>query len=301
MAREMVRVHRTAAEAGIRLLPYKGPTLALSAFGAIGLREFGDLDFLVWRDDVLSAKRLLAEAGYRPQFELPPELEAELLASHRHYEYPLMDEARGFLVELHWRPDPEVDVLPLADGAWWDRLPQIEVEGHRVPVLANGDLMLVLALHGTKHLWHSLSWVADLARVAAGCTPADWAHALELAARADCERRLALGLRLLRDLAGVRLPEECSRLLDDPVVARLARMIEERAFQDITQAGGAAEHVRINWSLERGKRSTWRYVARSLFEPGLGEWTRWHLPRQLRLLYYPLRLARLAGKYAVRG
>jgi hypothetical protein len=301
MADEMVRVHRSAAAAGIRLLPYKGPTLALCAFGAVELREFGDLDFLVRRDDVLRTKRLLADSGYRPQFELPPDLETELLASHRHYEYPLMDAARGFLIELHWRPDPEVDLLPLADDAWWDRLPRVEVQGHPVPVLANGELLLVLALHGTKHLWQSLAWLADLARVAAGCTPGDWTHALDLAARNGCERRLALGLRLLRDLGGARLPAGCSRLVDDELVARLARLVEARAFEDIAQGGGAAEFVRINWSLERGKRSTWRYVARSIFEPGLGEWTRWHLPRGLRLLYYPLRLARLAGKYTARG
>jgi hypothetical protein len=43
-----------------------------------------------------------------------------------------------------------------------------------------------------------------------------------------------------------------------------------------------------------------RYLLKSLFTPGLGEWQRWSLPRGLFLMYWPLRWVRLAEKYLLR-
>jgi hypothetical protein len=50
---------------GIRLVPIKGPALAVLAYGSTSLRQFEDLDLIVRREDLLRAVDLLAGAGYR--------------------------------------------------------------------------------------------------------------------------------------------------------------------------------------------------------------------------------------------
>ena len=301
MTAEMARVYGLLDAAGVRVIPYKGPTLALAAFGDVGLREFGDLDFLVRPSDALAAKALLAAQGYAPAFELPAHLEAALLASHRHYEYPLFNDARGVLVELHWRPDPEVALLPLDDEAWWARLPAMMIGVEEVRTLPLPDLVLVLALHGTKHAWCALSWLADLAALLPRCTPQDWGHMLGTARRLECERRFGLGLRLARELLGVPLPADAAALADVPAVAKLARTIEASLFAPEPRGLGTVEWVRYNLRLEGRLPRYLHLAARSLFEPGLGDWLQWRVPPVLRFLYYPLRLARLAAKYALRA
>ena len=53
---------------GIAAAPFKGPMLALEAYGNTAMREAGDLDLLVHRRDTLPAKRLLVSRGFRPIF-----------------------------------------------------------------------------------------------------------------------------------------------------------------------------------------------------------------------------------------
>ena len=50
----------------ILALPFKGPVLAESVFGNLSLRQFVDLDVLVYKRDALRARDLLMSKGYRP-------------------------------------------------------------------------------------------------------------------------------------------------------------------------------------------------------------------------------------------
>src|SRR5207245_416710 len=43
---------------GIRAITYKGPTLAMGAYGNLALRQFNDLDLLVRKNDIPKAREL---------------------------------------------------------------------------------------------------------------------------------------------------------------------------------------------------------------------------------------------------
>ena len=45
---------------GIAVIPFKGPTLSLMAYGDVAFRECGDLDFIVRQDSVSSARKFSA-------------------------------------------------------------------------------------------------------------------------------------------------------------------------------------------------------------------------------------------------
>src|SRR5882672_6537117 len=44
---ELARLIETLAASGIETIPFKGPVLAIQAYGDLGLRVFRDLDFLI--------------------------------------------------------------------------------------------------------------------------------------------------------------------------------------------------------------------------------------------------------------
>jgi Uncharacterised nucleotidyltransferase len=53
----------------ISAVPFKGPILAASVYGNLSLRQFGDLDIFVHKEDIARAARLLVSQGYRSSGE----------------------------------------------------------------------------------------------------------------------------------------------------------------------------------------------------------------------------------------
>ena len=87
-------------ENGITAIPFKGPVLAEFVYGDLALRQFADLDILIYRDDVLNAYQLLLSKGYRPEVSL----NAEQVKAYLKTEYSLAaaDKDSKVIVELHW-------------------------------------------------------------------------------------------------------------------------------------------------------------------------------------------------------
>ena len=301
MAAELVRVCRLLAIAGVRAVPYKGPSLALAAYSDLALREFGDLDLLVPAADALAAKEALVASGYRPEFHLSPTLERSLVRSRRHYELPLRDDTRKVLVELHWRADPDIDALPLGDGNWWNGLDRVRLPDGEVPALVPEDLLLVLCLHGTKHSWSSLGWLVDVAELVRHEHRLDWEKIVEKARVLGCRRKLAVGLRLANRLLEAPVPPHIlAATTDEPVIAA-ASAIEAAMFAVPYSSPGVLAGAHRNVALHDSALARARIVLRTLFTPSLGDWQRWPaLPPSLSFLYWMLRPVRLAEKYLLR-
>ncbi len=62
---ELCRVLETLQRHGIEAIPFKGPVLAVVAYGELGLRQFGDLDFLIHDEDLAEAIAALDSIGYK--------------------------------------------------------------------------------------------------------------------------------------------------------------------------------------------------------------------------------------------
>ena len=67
---ELLKIIELLEARGIAAVPFKGPTLALWAYGDVGRREFGDLDILVKKPDVPAIRNLLVSEGFTPRPEL---------------------------------------------------------------------------------------------------------------------------------------------------------------------------------------------------------------------------------------
>jgi hypothetical protein len=298
---ELLRILRALSEHGVDAVPYKGPTLAASAYGNLALREFIDLDVMVHRHDIAKAKDLLASLGYRPKHRLTRAQEAALLESQCEYTFVRDDEER--VVELRWEIAEHFSV-PLGAEGLWDRLGQISLGGVIIPILSPEDTLLILCAHGSKHLWERLGWICDVAEHIRSHPDMRWEQVMARASAMGGKRMVLLGLFLASQLLGAALPKEVSRRVQaDPAVKKLARQVTEQLFGEPNGLaglfGGAYFHP-LHLKMKERLPDKIRYCGRAATTQTVEDWELLSLPSFLFPLYYVLRPLRLAGKYVRR-
>ena len=170
------------------------------------------------------------------------------------------------------------------------------LHGSEVRCLAPEDLLLALAVHGTKHLWERLAWVCDVAALLNSRAAPDWDFVLRRARESRVERMLYLALRLARGLLGAELPSEVLARTADPVVARLASEVAAALFAGgESEPAGFVRNVGFNLRARARLREKAAYL-RFIFTPTDGDLTAVKLPAGMSFLYYFLRPLRLALK-----
>lgn len=275
---------------GIRAIAFKGPTLSQRAFGDATVRVFSDLDILIDDADVERAVHCLHEQGYRHQAHLS----SRQLAIVRGYggQYFMSDPDTGVAVEPHWSFVPttlaiDVDYRELRRRAGVTQLP-----GGPVPTLAPEHEALMLCIHGAKEHWGSLKPVVDLAAFLHRHPGLDWSLLLATARRSGCLRMVLLGVRLCERLLGWPVPPGCAAVAArDTTAATLARAAAQhiRAGRpppvDPYRIDVFRLRVRERWS------DRTRFVGRTLLTPRAPHYDLVALPRGLRWLYVPLKVA----------
>ena len=104
MADEALRLQRLFNEADIPVLFVKGASLAMLAFGTLGLSSGQDTDLLVPLKALPKASAILLDERYR-RYDPPPEIsdaQLRLLLPLRR-DFGFMHEATGIQLGLHWR------------------------------------------------------------------------------------------------------------------------------------------------------------------------------------------------------
>ena len=102
-AGELTEVLRALAAAGIPALPFKGPVLALAAYGDVAARRMVDVDVVVSPSDRQRSLAVLGHAGWRWSTAGAHTRDA----LHRWLGHvPLARHGSTFGVELHWRFAP---------------------------------------------------------------------------------------------------------------------------------------------------------------------------------------------------
>ena len=294
LAGELVRITRALKSEGIATLAYKGPALALLAYGDLSLRQFIDLDIIVDSRDVNRAREILRDRGFcAPEFSKSQD---DLLQRLQH-NVALMRADDGLVVELHWRLAARgFAVLPFEQHLW-GRATTVSVCGARVETLSPEDLLLALCIHGAKHFWERLSWVCDLAQLVSSHPRLDWPLVFKLAAEAGIERMLSLGLVLAVELLDVPPPPEVMRIVsEDAAAPRLASQVIERMF-DGARFAPLGFHRAISFNLRvRPRWSEKARYCRYLLAPTDADLTTRRVPARLEFAYYVARPFRLIWK-----
>ena len=298
LAAELRRLMAALEAAGVEALAYKGPALAVQAYGDLAARSFVDLDLLVRPDDVPRALEALDAQGYARARALTPARERAFRRVDG--DYPLVHRARGWLVELHARVSTLRFAMPIETDALLRRPASVRVGGGEVRTLGGDDLLLVLCVHGAKHRWKRLEWVAAVAallRAGGG----DVAPVLAMASAVHARRTVLLGLSLAHRLLQAPLADEALRAIEgDAGLAELAVEAEAVLFGDEIEGDDTTARMRFNLRARDGVMDRARSAGRWLFAPSPEDWGWVALPDALFPLYRVLRPVRLLLRHGRR-
>jgi len=164
---ETARLARLLADRGIAAAFVKGTTLAELAWHDQGFKTATDIDLAVAPDDLAAVIALLVEEGYRldsPKMDVCGRGLAVLRDVLK--EAAFVHDARRVMVDLHWRLASIPHLLPDVDPA--RDLADVLVEGRPIPTLRGGRLLDYLAVHGARHGWSRIKWLADFNALLAG-------------------------------------------------------------------------------------------------------------------------------------
>jgi hypothetical protein len=301
LTRELVRILQEFERRGIPAIPCKGPVVGILAYGDLSYRSFCDLDILVPESHFHIAERVLASLGYHAMLRLSAKQEEVYL--NNECAMPFQGEANGHIVELHWRLCERNASVRLPLSALWQRAVPVPLLGMTVPSLAPEDLVLYLCVHGAKHRWERIEWVASIAEIARRHSELDWQATFERADRYRVARLLRVGLHLASSLPGVELPEPVRAKIDlDPGARALAESVRDEWF---VPAGAGTHYQRraVRYLFMMRSREHWADRLRILFysairppHPSANEWI--DLPPRLAFLHRIFRPVRLLGEYS---
>lgn len=295
MTRELFRAIETLASGGVTAAALKGPVLAWSLYDTPGAREYLDLDLLVRRADMSRARELLYAAGYRPAAGVPGQGEARL---HRYGgQLVLIRDAPDVILDLHWDLAPRSLNLSLSAEALWPQLVPLSVAAHSVLSFDDSTQFLLAAVHGGKHGWSTLAWLADMAALL-DREAVDWDRIAAAARAGRLTRSLLLAVNLLSDLLQAPIPKPIAvQARADASVASMTR--ETEAFLLEGPSGNAmfprklVYQVRLTEGRHRQAIVLWRKIT----EPNLADWQSKPLRPSLFGWYTLSRPFRLALKY----
>jgi hypothetical protein len=289
---KLLKLYRLLKENGIRIAIFKGALLSEMAYGELSLRQAGDIDVLIAREQFRHAKQLLESLGY----EMTPSLTEAQLASHlaTHCEIQFMRDDWFTVVDLHWALAPRNFVFKLDTDDVLARLQRVAFAGTEIETLATEDLILYQSMHGAKHLWRRLEWISSLGELIRSAEAIDWDLVIERATKAHATRMLALGLRLAEGLSGTNVPVSVDK---EGEMKRMAGQILSIIFT-VSGAAESTETNLYNIKIMDRKRDALISALRAIFVPTLTDWSSLTLPSSLHPLYYAYRPLRLSRVYS---
>lgn len=292
---ELLQIVSLLKNEGIEALSMKGPALSVRAYGDPGRRRFGDLDFLIRHEDALPVTRLMQKASYEPV--VPTEaIEAGKVPGQYLF---LRPETRS-VVEFHTNRTLRYFPRPLPIEDFCSRKTSVVIDGHAIPTLAAEDEFVVICIHGTKHFWERLLWIADVAAIAVKSDALDWSRLQAVANEVGALRMVNFSLLLAQRVFSLAMPAAAMKAFESDVgLRKWCKRIEEAMPSGGRVPPGLMRRAAFRMVMNGGGLTGAKYLLRLTFSPTEDDWKVGAENRPARLrdaLLRPLRLAKKYGK-----
>jgi hypothetical protein len=201
----------------------KGALWAWMLYEKPGLREFGDIDFFLKREDIINGLEVLKRHGFQPDAYrkfLLQDHSVSALYFQTDYQLPLVPDTEGIVgsLEIQWNSTYPRFAYSFA----WDELmaqPMIfEVSGEKitVPSISN-QLLMMLVHHAGVEQWDKLKYVGDFVRILRKFSDKiDWPYVTNVAREKGFYRLLKESIGLVRVLTG----EDFGHFLNDSAISQ---------------------------------------------------------------------------------
>jgi Uncharacterised nucleotidyltransferase len=302
---ELNRVIKTLNDNGIEVLPYKGLTLSVVAYGSLYLRHFNDVDFLVKKNKYLEVQNILHNLGYITPNYLPFH-SVKSNNNFREYfgEYTAVHPKGNICIDVHrYILGGGNLTLKLDSDRFWARRIQVLIGGQDIWTLCPSDNLLYLCMNGLKDDWQSLRTVCDISELIKNHPDLCWNKLFQEAIELKIARPLLLGILIARYLLSTPIPHDVLTSLEkDVIVTSVARKACTRLKMSLD--GDTRSHfieiLWMKWVVLNEKGSRRRYLSgilsriwRLSFSINYRDIEDIKLPSSLRFLYYFIRIFRI--------
>ena len=294
---ELCRILQLLAGHNIPAIPYKGPALAIAAYGDLSARQFNDLDLMIHPHDMPRVAALLTDHGYEQQWQFTPVQEAAYLRSDCEQ---LFARARdSIFFDVHWAVVRNYFPLRLDYDRLWQSLQTVRLGcGVEARTFAPEDLLIILCVHAGKDLWERLIWIADVAELIRAHPSLDWTRVVKEASAYGARRMLLLGLFLAHNLLDTKLPEEILRQAEaEPIIKTLAGKIRARLGESDPLSHSSLAEFLFHFKLHERLREKFSFSLRFATTTNPADWAFVRLPDPFFFLYSLVRPLRLLLKH----
>ena len=209
LAKELLRVLQVLDNAGIEAIAFKGAALAVSAYGSLSMRQFGDLDILVKHRDFAKAKAILGKEGYLSN--LPLEVEIDLF--ERILQTPLYS---NYTIDLHWGLPPRRTQNHNHYDFLWQYTESLKIQDQSIKTLIPELVLVFQSVNFARDRgdWRVLKPICDLAQVIKVYPNVDCDLALNMAGKLRCQKLFILGLYIVHRTLNISIPDQVHKMFD---------------------------------------------------------------------------------------
>lgn len=287
---EFFRMHRLLVQSGVAVVAFKGPVTAITMYGGIFKRQFGDIDLFVPQESIAQAYEIFRNEGYCADHYGQP-LQEDLVLSDLlkkiAFELALVNPRRNAAFDLHWRIRPPYifslefdDLLPMCD--------EVSLCGQTVKTFCPELLLLIQCMVGSMESC-TLSAVCDIAQILKAVPDFKWDKLRQLAKRLRCEPMIAYCVRLAHELFAVPVPKDILEQANSKSFEKLMALTTKR-FCRLDSHSQHGDWLPFVIALKPGIWQSLSFVALELAQPKLDTWVRIKLPEPLFFCYYPVQL-----------
>ncbi len=217
----LAQVLEALMDKGIEAIPFKGPVLALQAYGDLGLSEFNDINLLIRDSDMASTMTVFSGLGYEPFKKHLPESLRTSVQRFQGNDLVVKKNARnGF--RLYTRLTPANMAFDIDYDGLRRRSKQTSLGGRLIRTPSPEDVLIILAIHGGQERWRNIRWVCDVAAVAS--RDMDWENVTGRARAQGCLQTVLLASSLARSFFDIAVPDFVHRA-EKPGIKDLADAI----------------------------------------------------------------------------
>ncbi len=296
LTQELIKIFKLLKSHKVITIPFKGPILSLSLYKSFALREFSDLDLIVHKKDTKKLKELLKHEGYENVFEMSPSKEDAYLEYNRQLH---LKNKQGIHLDIHISIGPNHYSKNFKlNCELWNRLEEITIFDEAIKNISSEDLLVILCIHGTKHLWSELRWIADIAWLVKK-PDFNWNIAYKRAKDLKTEREFLLGMYLINFLLGINISQNILSGTDEKLKL-IAENICKKLFNSLSRDYGLKEDFLFQFKLSNRliqKLYLFMYLFRIGITPSYSDWKVLDLPNFLYSIYYFIRPFRLIFKF----
>lgn len=296
---EIEQLAKQLGERGIRALFLKGPVIAADLYGDVSLRTSCDLDLLIPIAKLDEAEKLLESLGYVKDDYIVSVLNDW---RWRHHHSSFIHPKTEVKVELHWRLNPGPAKEPSFEELW-GRKRKSALINRPIYYLGREDLFMFLTAHGARHGWSRLRWLLDIKQLVR--QQINWPVLVSLMKKYHYSHLAGQALLLVNAVLSEPLREEMKPMTEGKKARMLAKdtmfYLERTVNLHSPPVPTEVEQYHMRYIFrQQSLRHRLLFLA-SLLHPYPEDTITLPLPKQLHLLYFPLRPFLWAWRKMSRG